>query len=59
MSDNELQKLREQVERLRMDIESERRWNEIPEALKPTSKSRWDQINQNNQNNISRGWSPS
>ena len=32
------------ITQLEIDVRREREWNDIPESLKPTSKSRWDQM---------------
>jgi hypothetical protein len=42
--DENIRELRKEISDLKIEIDSERRWNEIPEVLKPTSKSRWDQL---------------
>lgn len=43
MEDN-IRKLEERIIHLELDVKYEQEWNEIPEALKPTSKSRWNQM---------------
>ncbi|MFW6312012.1 MAG: hypothetical protein ACOC1K_07240 [Nanoarchaeota archaeon] len=46
--------LEEKIEHLRIDLDSEKEWNSIPESLKPTSKSRWDQMTNEKKTNVSR-----
>ena len=48
----------EKIEHLKIDLKREREWNQIPESLKPTSKSRWNQMGQEEKNQESRrlGW---
>lgn len=44
MSETDNKRLEERIAHLELDVKYEREWNLIPEELKPTSKSRWDQI---------------
>ena len=43
MSDDN-KKLEERIAHLELDVKYEQEWNAIPDSLKPTSKSRWNQM---------------
>lgn len=53
-----IRQLEESIAHLEIEIKSGQEWNKFPEELKPTSKSRWDQMTQNLKNQESRrlGW---
>ena len=42
--DRRERQLEERLRHLEIEVKMEREWNQIPEALKPTSKGRWDQM---------------
>ena len=42
--DRRERQLEEKLRHLEIEVRMEREWNQIPESLKPTSKSRWDQM---------------
>lgn len=54
MEDFEYRKLQEQVDHLKIEMESEREWNKIPKSQKPTSKGRWDQMKNERKGQASR-----
>jgi len=56
--DRRERQLEERLRHLEIEVRSEREWNQIPESQKPTSKSRWDQMKQEQKNQESRrlGW---
>lgn len=54
MTNFENRKLREEIEHLKIEVDSEKEWNEIPEELKPTSKGRWDQMKNEKKTQASR-----
>jgi len=42
--DRRERQLEERLRHLEIEVKMESEWNQIPESLKPTSKSRWDQM---------------
>ena len=44
MDDRDYKRLEERIAHLELDVKYENEWNEIPEGLKPTSKSGWNQM---------------
>lgn len=54
MNNFEYRKLQESIEHLKIEVQYQKEWNNIPESLKPTSKGRWDQIMKEEQLQVSR-----